>query len=236
MEIVGVQIFRDGIDGLPAHGDRAWPRRANGKERGQAQSDHGREPADQECGPQTAAQGKHGGIVDQRRPVEDQDDHVRAGADVRAAARRSRRSLVRAPREASSSGVQRAESASGVPKTRIKILNCRSSWSRVCSQGESEHTNERINMRGSNALYSADSGVRGPGAGGRAPAAGSLTLCSCLFGSVLRLGWTPGLPPVTSCDVQISVLVQTLPDDGEMPVQCGFQALSGNRHGMGKIV
>jgi len=53
----------------------------------------------------------------------------------------------------------------------------------------------------------------------------SLTLCPCLFRGVLRLGGTPGLPPVTSCDVQIRALVQILPGGREVPAQGGFRAL-----------
>ena len=34
------------FDGLAAYGDRASPRRAQGKQQGQAESDHGREAAD----------------------------------------------------------------------------------------------------------------------------------------------------------------------------------------------
>ena len=42
-----------------------------------------------------------------------------------------------------------------------------------------------------------------------------LTLCPCLFRGVLWLGETLGLRPVTSCDLQIGVLVQILTGGGE---------------------
>jgi uncharacterized membrane protein len=45
VKVAGVQVSRHGVDGLPAHGDRASPWRADGKEQGQAESDHDREPA-----------------------------------------------------------------------------------------------------------------------------------------------------------------------------------------------
>lgn len=64
---------------MPAYGDRASPWRAQGKQQGQAESDHGHEPADQKGGPPTATQGKRGDIHDQRQPRKDQDGHVKAG-------------------------------------------------------------------------------------------------------------------------------------------------------------
>jgi hypothetical protein len=79
MEVSDVQVAHDGIDGLPAHGDRSSPRRAEGQEQGQAESDHNREPADQECGPQTGTQGKYGGVHDQRCPADEQDDYIKDG-------------------------------------------------------------------------------------------------------------------------------------------------------------
>src|SRR5216684_4812283 len=51
VKIADVQVPHDGIDGVPAYGDRPSPRRAQGKQQGQAESDHGREPADQQRGP-----------------------------------------------------------------------------------------------------------------------------------------------------------------------------------------
>jgi hypothetical protein len=51
VKVADVQVSHDGIDGLPAYGDRASPRRAQGKHQGQAESDHGREPADEQGRP-----------------------------------------------------------------------------------------------------------------------------------------------------------------------------------------
>jgi len=51
VKVADVQVSHDGIDGLPAYGDRTSPRRAQGKQQGQAGSDHGREPADEQGRP-----------------------------------------------------------------------------------------------------------------------------------------------------------------------------------------
>ena len=79
LEVAGVQVSHDGIDRMPAHGDGASPRCAQGKEQGHAESDDHCEPADRERGSPAAAQGKHHGIGDQRRPGNDQDDHIKDG-------------------------------------------------------------------------------------------------------------------------------------------------------------
>ena len=79
MKVADVQVSHDGIDGLPADCDRASPRRTQGKQQGQAESDHGREPADEQGRPPAAAQRQGGGIHDQRHPGEEQDGHEKGG-------------------------------------------------------------------------------------------------------------------------------------------------------------
>jgi hypothetical protein len=76
-------------------------------------------------------------------------------------------------------------------------------------------------------------GMTGHTGGGRAPAAGSLILCSCLFDGVLPLGKIPGLPPVASWEVKIGALVQILPGDGECLFSAGSVPWTG---AMGRIV
>jgi hypothetical protein len=79
VEVAGVQVSHDGIDGLAADGDRSSPGRAEGKQQGQAESDHGREAADEKGRPPAAAQCQGGGVHDQRRPGEEQDGHEKGG-------------------------------------------------------------------------------------------------------------------------------------------------------------
>ncbi len=79
MKVADAQVVHDGIDGLPAYADRATPRRTQGKQQRQGESDHGRKPADEQGRPPTAVQRQGSGVHDQRHPGEEQYGHVKGG-------------------------------------------------------------------------------------------------------------------------------------------------------------